>query len=253
MKVASIQIPNSANAKNNLKAIEKGLALAAKSRADLALFPECALTGFAARSDWSEDLMQQAFGKALKLCRKYRIGAVIPTSIRQKSSFYNGSIVVGKDGEVIEVLCKRGLTPAEESFFSIPQKKKRVFSFQGFRFALIFCREIEDAKELLGQESIDAILWPGYWGWDDDWEWNDKEPWTRLLQEVASFCQCPIIQANFLGDNAIKNTDGSTLGGSVAVSEKGELIDRSRPNQATPLLVTLNRIAEKSNTSETPE
>jgi predicted amidohydrolase len=253
MKVASIQIPNSTNAKSNLKAIEEGLALSAKSRADLALFPECALTGFAARPDWSEDLMQQAFGRALKLCKKYRVGAVIPTSICQKSSFYNGSIVVGKDGKVIEVLCKRGLTPAEESFFSIPQKKKRVFSFQGFRFALIFCREIEDAKELLGQESIDAILWPGYWGWDDDWEWNDKEPWTRLLQEVASFCQCPIIQANFLGDNAIKNSDGSTLGGSVAVSEKGELIDRSRPNQATPLLVTLNRIAEKSNTSETPE
>ena len=115
---------------------------------------------------------------------------------------------------------------------------------------MIFCREIEDAKELLGQESIDAILWPGYWGWDDDWEWNDNEPWTRLLQEVASFCQCPIIQANFLGDNAIKNCHGSTLGGSVAVFEKGELIDRSRPNQATPLFLTLNRIAEKSKTPE---
>jgi len=160
MKVASIQIPNSANAKNNLKAIEKGLALAAESRADLALFPECALTGFAARSDWSEDLMQHAFGKALKLCKKYRIGAVIPTSIRQNNSFYNGSIVVDTEGELIEVLCKRGLTSAEEAFFSVPQKKKRVFSFQGFRFALIFCREIEDAKELLGQESIDAILRP---------------------------------------------------------------------------------------------
>ena len=250
MKVASIQIPNSANAKNNLKAIEKGLALAAESRADLALFPECALTGFAARSDWSEDLMQHAFGKALKLCKKYRIGAVIPTSIRQNNSFYNGSIVVDTEGELIEVLCKRGLTSAEEAFFSVPQKKKRVFSFQGFRFALIFCREIEDAKELLGQESLDAILWPGYWGWDEDWEWDDKEPWTRLLQEVASFCQCPIIQANFLGDNAIKNSDGSTLGGSVAVSEKGELIDRSRPNQATPLFLTLNRIAEKSKKTE---
>ncbi|MBT3570182.1 MAG: carbon-nitrogen hydrolase family protein [Opitutae bacterium] len=250
MKVASIQIPNSANAKNNLKAIEKGLALAAESRADLALFPECALTGFAARSDWSEDLMQHAFGKALKLCKKYRIGAVIPTSIRQNNSFYNGSIVVDTEGELIEVLCKRGLTSAEEAFFSVPQKKKRVFSFQGFRFALIFCREIEDAKELLGQESLDAILWPGYWGWDEDWEWDDKEPWTRLLQEVASFCQYPIIQANFLGDNAIKNSDGSTLGGSVAVSEKGELIDRSRPNQATPLFLTLNRIAEKSKKTE---
>ena len=112
MKVASIQIPNSANAKNNLKAIEKGLALAAESRADLALFPECALTGFAARSDWSEDLMQHAFGKALKLCKKYRIGAVIPTSIRQNNSFYNGSIVVDTEGELIEVLCKRGLTSA---------------------------------------------------------------------------------------------------------------------------------------------
>ena len=253
MKVASLQIPNSANAKNNLKAIEKGLALAAKSRADLALFPECALTGFAARSDLSEELMQQAFGKALKLCRKYRVGAVIPTSICQKSSFYNGSIVVGKDGKVIEVLCKRGLTPAEESFFSIPQKKKRVFSFQGFRFALIFCREIEDAQELLGQESIDAILWPGYWGWDENWEWNDKERWTRLLQKVANSCRCPIIQANFLGDNAIKNSDGSALGGSVAVSEKGELIGRSVPRQSTPLLVTLSKIAEKSNTSKTPE
>jgi predicted amidohydrolase len=250
MKVASIQIPNSANAKSNLKAIEEGLALAAKSRADLALFPECALTGFAARPDLSEDVMQQAFGRALKLCRKYRVGAVIPTSIRQKNSFYNGSLVVGKDGEVIEVLCKRGLTPAEEAFFSVPQKRKRVFSFQGFRFALIFCREIEDAKELLGKESVDAILWPGYWGWDDNWEWNDKEPWTRLLQEVASFCRCPIIQANFIGDNAIKNADGSTLGGSVAVSEKGELIGRSNPKQATPLLVTLNRITEKSGTPE---
>jgi predicted amidohydrolase len=253
MKVASIQIHNSTDAKKNSKAIEKGLALAAKLRVDLALFPECALTGFAARSDLSEDVMQQAFGRALKLCKKHRIGAVIPTSIRQKSCFYNGSIVVGKDGEVIEVLCKRGLTPAEESFFSIPKKKKRVFSFQGFRFALIFCREIEDAKELLGQESIDAILWPGYWGWDEDWEWNNKEPWTRLLQEVASFCRCPIIQANCLGDNAVKNSDGSTLGGSVAVSEKGELIGRSSPKQATPLLVTLNRIAEKSNTSGTPK
>ena len=86
MKVASIQIPNSANAKNNLKAIEKGLALAAESRADLALFPECALTGFAARSDWSEDLMQQAFGKALKLCKKYRIGAVIHTFAKKTRS-----------------------------------------------------------------------------------------------------------------------------------------------------------------------
>ena len=86
MKVASIQIPNSANAKNNLKAIEEGLALAAKSRADLALFPECALTGFAARPDWSEDLMQQAFGKALKLCKKYRIGAVIHTFAKKTRS-----------------------------------------------------------------------------------------------------------------------------------------------------------------------
>jgi predicted amidohydrolase len=67
---------------------------------------------------------------------------------------------------------------------------------------------------------------------------------------VASFCQCPIIQANFIGDNAIKNADGSTLGGSVAVSEKGELIGRSSPKQATPLLVTLNRITEKSGTPE---
>ncbi|MBT6850752.1 MAG: hypothetical protein HOA16_06095 [Opitutae bacterium] len=115
---------------------------------------------------------------------------------------------------------------------------------------MIFCREIEDAKELLGQESLDAILWPGYWGWDEDWEWDDKEPWTRLLQEVASFCQCPIIQANFLGDNAIKNSDGSTLGGSVAVSEKGELMGRSTPRQSTPLLLTLSKIAEKSKKTE---
>jgi hypothetical protein len=74
-----------------------------------------------------------------------------------------------------------------------------------------------------------------------------------LLQEVAFFFQCPIIQANFIGDNAVKNEDGSTLGGSVAVSETGELIGQSNPKQTTPLIVTLSKIAEKSKKSETPK
>jgi hypothetical protein len=70
---------------------------------------------------------------------------------------------------------------------------------------------------------------------------------------VAIFCQCPIIQANFIGDNAVKNEDGFTLGGSVAVPETGELIGRSHPKQTTPLIVTMSKIAEKSKKTETPK
>ena len=225
MNIAICQTNMKWTVEENLEQIKVFMQNAVTQKADLAIFPECAVTGYHRKlpQNCQPQLLQSAFDNVSEMATQLKLDVIVgspyifPETPDQRC---NSALYFNAQNAEIQIASKIGLTDGERQFFT-PGKKRGIFTIQNKRVGVIFCREIIDREELLTDfrdEQIDFIIWPSYIKWDADPDYPEyvsEEMWIGLSRELG----IPVVNANWA--NALNGSDITGMGGSV-LAELGE-------------------------------
>lgn len=104
LRVAAVQMRSSRDLASNLAKIDEQLAKCAKDGVRVAVFPECALTGYF-DNDFMHGISKEQLSKAERevaaSCRRHNIYAIVGTPYRDGDRLLNSSIVVSPAGDVV--------------------------------------------------------------------------------------------------------------------------------------------------------
>lgn len=104
LKVAAVQFRSSFRVADNQARIAKALQQLSKQGVDVAVFPECALTGYHSRESMepSGDEVLKAEDKIADACRQGKIAAVSGSIHKTNGRTYDTAVVFDAKGELVE-------------------------------------------------------------------------------------------------------------------------------------------------------
>jgi predicted amidohydrolase len=242
--VALCPLPNAWDTVVNLARIDALLSDAAAAGAYLAALPECGVTGFRARRDLSESSTQDLIAQLQALAQRHRIALLAPLAwIDRFGRPRNRALLIAANGALLRLFEKATPTPSERRYFtSVALQRDRCFTLEDQRFAVLFCIELMDAAMQHFDGPIDAVLWPGYWGFEEPFDWASagKDGTHDQLRAQARAWNAAILQINFVRPaDAAQSEQGTWPGGQLLVDAAGQLRARHGPSAASPMLVTL--------------
>jgi predicted amidohydrolase len=209
------------NPKTNLNKIISSLRSAAQREAQLVMFPECALTGYAYNSldeaiPFAEPIDGPSAAALTEVCRDTATYAVVGFIEAAADKFYNAAMLVGPDGVVGSyrkvhlpfIGIDRFLTPGDRQF--------EVFELPFGKIGLNICYDIsfpEAARvlKLKGAELIALITnWP-----EAAWRSPEFVANTRALENHVYFAATDRVGTErgwkFIGRSKIVDCNGDTL------------------------------------------
>jgi predicted amidohydrolase len=154
LKVAAVQFRSSYNVADNLKRMDATLIKLADDRVKVAVFPECALTGYnedAVRSA-TKDEVASAEEHLRNTCRQHGIAAVLGSVYKVNGKIYNSAVVFDSHGELIERYAKIHL--AGEKWFT-PGNHISYFELEGIPSTVMICHD-ERYPELVRLPAIEG-------------------------------------------------------------------------------------------------
>lgn len=242
ISVGVAQILNTVSLERNLETARKFLRRFAFEKADLVLFPECGLSGFSTRAgECSRDRLAAVLGELEGWSRETGISVVLPSILREEREVFNAGFWISPSGT--ETFFKVGLTAAERTFFSAPSRSPKVFAVGDFRFGLLICCEAQEpASTYFREGDVDAILWPGYWGWtvEDGWDAMDLNGRPNRIFANMDVWKRPLIQSNFAG-NDVEGGQGGPQGLSLVIDADNRVAHRARHSVESGFLVILEK------------
>lgn len=139
LRVAAVQLRSTRDLDANVKATLSWLARLAADGVEVAVFPECSLSGYFA------DVIPKLSAKALKhavdrvaaACKQHKIWAVVGTPVRDGDKLYNSAVVIDDAGQVRERYHKVQL--AER--WPDPGDHLSVFRVKGVPCSIIICHD----------------------------------------------------------------------------------------------------------------
>ncbi len=139
LRVASVQMRSTRDWKKNLKRIGHELQACAERGARVAVFPECAVSGYFedAATRLSAADLQEAEDAIAGSCERYKIYAIVGMPWREGRNLYDSAIVLGPDGTVIERYHKLQLAEA----WPAPGDHLSVFPVDGHLCSIIICHD----------------------------------------------------------------------------------------------------------------
>lgn len=245
IKIGVAQIQNSTDVEANFENIKKFLTLFQEHKVDLVMFPECAISGFSAKTDENLDQKVDSILKYLiDFSTKHDVHIIAPTVLKEDAVFYNSGFHVFKGRA--NRFYKIGLTPSEQLHFSKPvEDTPKVLDINGYRCALLICKEAQDeAWTYFERKSADIILWPGYWGWklDDGWKKTSHEGKENLIYSNMQNWKLPLIQANFSSNSSVNSRTSGPQGLSVVVDSTNKLKFQAAHLKETGFVTTMYRL-----------
>lgn len=244
INVGLAQTPNSLDLEKNFRSIKSLLHRFEQKNVDLILFPECSLSGFSAKMrECTLDLLHPYLERIHNWTKRTGIEVVLPTAVVQNGLIYNSGWWFNQ----VEArqFYKLGLTESEKKFFSIPETlQKKVFETKGFRFALLICYEAEHAPWSYFQPNeVDAILWPGYWGWDTESKWESEHSSGKSNPIFSNVNQwkSPVLQSNFAFNDLEGHASAGPEGLSFVVDATNKLVLRGPHKQTGGIVVTMTK------------
>ena len=139
LHVAAVQMRSSDDLFHNAERIRDFVREVADKGARVAVFPECALSGYS--GEYIKSLSEAEIAEAEKLvreaCRHTRIYAIFGMPYREGSKLYNSATVVSPEGRIIERYHKIQL--AEK--WSDPGDHLSVFRVDGTSCSIIICHD----------------------------------------------------------------------------------------------------------------
>ena len=229
MKIAIAQMEMRSTCAENLEGVIGHLHEAKALGADVAVFPECATTGFHRQvpDQVNRREIAGAVARIQQECAALGIAAVVGTPFYPSDSdgeIWNAAIVIDPRGAVLAVVPKVGLTKSERLFFTAGDART-AFTLGSVGCGVMLCREVRDGEELrTGLGGIRLAFWPGAIAWDS----APTDPDNVVTPEIASECartlESYVVQCNWA--TSLNNPDVRGMGGSLVLAPTGELLHR---------------------------
>ena len=140
LRVAAIQFRSTRDLEKNAAQIRHHLESAKADGARVAVFPECALTGYFDSAYFEQitaEQLAQAEQEIAAACKEFDIYAIVGTPTRDGSRLLNSALVIDPQGRIIERYHKLQLAetwPVEGDHLS-------VFPIDGVRCSIIICHD----------------------------------------------------------------------------------------------------------------
>jgi predicted amidohydrolase len=139
LRVAAVQLRSSRDLDRNVAAIRDRLRSLAGQGVRVAVFPECALTGYSqdAATGTAAEQLAEAERKVADACREAGLYAIVGTPWRDCARLYNSATVIDPSGRVIERYHKVQLAESWPS----PGDHLSVFKVDGVPCSIIICHD----------------------------------------------------------------------------------------------------------------
>jgi predicted amidohydrolase len=140
LKVAAVQFRSSFDVKRNSERITVDLKLLAKEGVQVAVFPECALTGYETRREFNPSTteLEAAEQQIAKTCREAKIAAVIGSVFKVNTHAYDTALVFDSHGELVERYGKIYLAGEK---WATPGNHVAFFDLDGIPSTVIVCHD----------------------------------------------------------------------------------------------------------------
>lgn len=141
LRIAAVQMQFAATIEANLAKLEAALQSAARSRADVVLFPECATTGY--NRDFamlSASEIRVALERVSELSRRFQVNVLLGSPVFRRGRWQNCLVVFDRRGRVIHCYAKCQLTERDRKFFA-PGDSVALFQLDGVLCTAIICHE----------------------------------------------------------------------------------------------------------------
>ncbi|MHB8899687.1 MAG: carbon-nitrogen hydrolase family protein [Thermoguttaceae bacterium] len=141
LRVAAVQMRFSPTIDENLACIDRLARQAARKRADVVLFPECATTGYAfdfGRLKPAE--IRAALEELGALAARLATNLLIGTPVFRGRKLYNCLVVFDRQGRITCCYAKNHLTPSDQAHFA-PGNAVALFAIDGVPATSVICHE----------------------------------------------------------------------------------------------------------------
>ncbi len=141
LRVAAVQMKFAPTLGGNLEKIEQAIQEAARRRADVVLFPECATTGYA--YDY-RSLEPREIATALEtvsgLASRYRINVLVGSVVFRRGKLQNCLVVFDRRGRPVHCYAKCQLVDSDRRVFA-PGNAVALFEIDGVSATAVICHE----------------------------------------------------------------------------------------------------------------
>jgi predicted amidohydrolase len=140
LRVAAVQMRSTRDISENVHNIKRYLSNCANDGVRVAVFPECALTGYF-DDDFMKAISAEQLARAERqiagACRAYNIYAIVGTPCRDGERLYNSAIVFTPEGEVLARYDKVQLAES----WPVAGEQLLVFHIDGVPASIIICHD----------------------------------------------------------------------------------------------------------------
>lgn len=141
LRVAAVQMKFCPTIDENMVVIERSIRTAARRKADVVLFPECAITGYAYNfSSLKKQELNQALMEVGSLATKYRLNILMGTPVFGGRKLYNCLVAFDRTGAITHCYAKCHLTPGDQKLFT-PGNAISLFEIDGIPVTAVICHE----------------------------------------------------------------------------------------------------------------
>lgn len=222
LRVAAVQMRSTRDLEANIQKIDEHLVRCAKENVDVAVFPECALTGYFDNDFmWAitKDRLDDAEGRVAESCRKNHIHAIVGMPYRDGERLYNSATVITPQGDVLARYHKVQLAES----WPVAGDKLVVFKINGVPASIIICHD-ERYPELVRLPVLAGSRLVFCLSHESGLEKESKiAPYRAQIQARAVENSVYVVQAN-----APANTDSTgSHGQSRLVAPDGNLIQEA--------------------------
>uniref|UniRef100_A0A7V5XZQ6 Glutamine-dependent NAD(+) synthetase n=1 Tax=candidate division WOR-3 bacterium TaxID=2052148 RepID=A0A7V5XZQ6_UNCW3 len=209
--------------KGNLQKVINTIRMAKERNINLLVFPELFLTGYFPKDLLKKPDFLNNVRRALNMIMRNTegISVIIGLPLRVGRNFLNTACLI-KDNRFLGFSAKTNLSLIERNYF-IPSQRRGVFNLDGKKIGINLGEDLEGNYDVIREQKrrgaelvINLSARPFYIGKD--------ELIKDLLKKKAQNNNLKIIYCNLVGGN-----DGEVFdGGSMVVSEKGEILIRAK-------------------------
>lgn len=222
------------------------------AKADLVLFPECALTGFTSlvkHTDYSE--VFKSLEVIQEVVDRGKATVIVPSVVKVKDAFFNSAFVMNPGQSSIQIF-KEGLTDSEKGFFTAGVNKSRQFTVNGYRIGLLICFEAtqDPWRYLLERELPEIILWPAYWGGEEEPTWNEKLTKDDLkVFQNNKIWKTQILRTTFYENHENIGQKHGPFGQSLVIDDNNDLRYFAAKSKPENCVVTFQKVDGKTRIS----
>jgi len=141
LKVAAVQFRSSFDIQDNGKRMSEALSRLSAEHVQVAVFPECALTGYyhsSADMPTPESAIATAEEELRQTCRDKKIGAVFGSVYKVNGHAYDAAVVVNSRGEMVERYGKIYLAGEK---WAVPGNHIAFFELEGIPSTVLICHD----------------------------------------------------------------------------------------------------------------